>query len=40
VTYTAGAIALIALPIFAQQFGSGPVRILDSALLYGCSHSA
>jgi len=34
VTYTAGAIALIALPIFAQQFGSGPVRILDSALLY------
>jgi branched-chain amino acid transport system permease protein len=28
------AAALIALPLFAQQFGQGPVRIMASALLY------
>jgi len=33
-TWVIGAIVLIGLPLFAQQFGSGPVRILDSALLY------
>ncbi|MBW8829936.1 MAG: ABC transporter ATP-binding protein [Burkholderiales bacterium] len=32
--YAIGALVLIALPVVAQQFGSGPVRILDSALLY------
>jgi len=32
--YVILALGLIALPLFAQQFGSGPVRILDTALLY------
>src|SRR5437762_8066095 len=32
--YVILAIGLIALPLIAQQFGSGPVRILDTALLY------
>ena len=32
--FAAGAVALLVLPIFAQYFGDGWVRILDSALLY------
>ena len=32
--FVAGAIALLILPLFAQYFGNGWVRILDSALLY------
>jgi branched-chain amino acid transport system permease protein len=32
--FVAGAIALLVLPLFAQYFGNGWVRILDSALLY------
>src|SRR6201989_648353 len=32
--FVAGAILLLILPIFAQYFGDGWVRILDSALLY------
>lgn len=33
-TYAFGALGLLVLPLFLQQFGSGPVRIVDSALLY------
>ena len=33
-TYVLFAIGLVVLPFFAQQFGSAPVRIMDSALLY------
>ncbi|MFO1250737.1 MAG: ABC transporter ATP-binding protein [Inhella sp.] len=32
--FLSSAIALLVLPLIAQQFGSGPVRILDTALLY------
>jgi len=32
--FFSSAIALLVLPLIAQQFGSGPVRILDTALLY------
>ena len=32
--FAAGAVALLILPLFAQYFGNGWVRILDSALLY------
>jgi branched-chain amino acid transport system permease protein len=34
VLFGAGALALLLLPLFAQYFGNGWVRILDSALLY------
>jgi branched-chain amino acid transport system permease protein len=34
VLFGAGALALLILPLFAQYFGNGWVRILDSALLY------
>jgi branched-chain amino acid transport system permease protein len=34
VLFGAGAVALLILPLFAQYFGDGWVRILDSALLY------
>ena len=34
VLFAVGAIALLILPLFAQYFGDGWVRILDSALLY------
>jgi len=34
VLFGAGAFALLILPLFAQYFGNGWVRILDSALLY------
>ncbi|RQP26163.1 branched-chain amino acid ABC transporter permease [Piscinibacter terrae] len=34
VKYIIGGIALLALPLLAQQWGSGPVRIIDNALLY------
>jgi branched-chain amino acid transport system permease protein len=33
-TYVFGAIGLLILPFLLQTFGSGPVRIVDSALLY------
>src|SRR5687768_2448161 len=33
-TYFFSAVGLLLLPLFLQQFGSGPVRIVDSALLY------
>ena len=33
-SYVLFAIGLVLLPFFAQQFGSAPVRIMDSALLY------
>ena len=32
--FGAGAVALLVLPLFAQYFGDGWVRILDAALLY------
>ncbi len=32
--FLASAVALLVLPLLAQQMGSGPVRILDTALLY------
>ncbi len=32
--FLASALALLILPLIAQQFGSGPVRIMDTALLY------
>ncbi len=32
--FGAGAVALLILPLFAQYFGNGWVRIMDSALLY------
>ncbi|MCV2371420.1 ABC transporter ATP-binding protein, partial [Paucibacter oligotrophus] len=28
------AVGLLLVPLFAQQFGNGPVRIIDLALLY------
>ncbi|MBH9552788.1 branched-chain amino acid ABC transporter permease [Inhella gelatinilytica] len=34
ITFLLCAVALMGLPLVAQQFGSGPVRILDTALLY------
>jgi branched-chain amino acid transport system permease protein len=34
VLFGAGAVVLLLLPLFAQYFGNGWVRILDSALLY------
>jgi branched-chain amino acid transport system permease protein len=34
IVFFLAAIALIALPLFVQQFGSGPVRIMALALLY------
>jgi len=34
VIFIAVAIALLAVPLFAQQLGNGPVRIIDLALLY------
>jgi len=33
-TFMAAAVGLLIVPLFAQQFGSGPVRIIDLALLY------
>jgi ABC-type branched-subunit amino acid transport system permease subunit len=32
--FIAAAVALVALPLLAQQLGNGPVRIMDLALLY------
>ncbi len=32
--FLAAAIGLLVVPLFAQQFGNGPVRIIDLALLY------
>jgi branched-chain amino acid transport system permease protein len=34
ITFFAVAILLLAVPLFAQQLGNGPVRIIDLALLY------
>ena len=34
VVFMLAALALLALPVLAQQFGNGPVRIMDLALLY------
>jgi branched-chain amino acid transport system permease protein len=34
ITFLIAAIALLVVPLFAQQFGNGPVRIIDLALLY------
>ena len=34
VTFLIAAVALFVVPLFAQQFGNGPVRIIDLALLY------
>ncbi|MDC6169839.1 branched-chain amino acid ABC transporter permease [Paucibacter sp. XJ19-41] len=34
IVFLAAALALLVLPLVAQQFGNGPVRILDLALLY------
>ncbi|WP_457421103.1 branched-chain amino acid ABC transporter permease [Roseateles sp. P5_E7] len=34
VTFLAAAIGLLLVPLFAQQLGNGPVRIIDLALLY------
>ncbi|MCY4744541.1 ABC transporter ATP-binding protein [Pelomonas sp. UHG3] len=34
VTFLAAAIGLLVVPLFAQQLGNGPVRIIDLALLY------
>ncbi|WP_138856772.1 branched-chain amino acid ABC transporter permease [Inhella inkyongensis] len=34
ITFLGCAVLLLGLPLFAQQFGNGPVRILDTALLY------
>jgi branched-chain amino acid transport system permease protein len=33
-TFLAAAVGLLVVPLFAQQFGNGPVRIIDLALLY------
>jgi len=33
-TFALAAIGLLVVPLFAQQFGNGPVRIIDLALLY------
>lgn len=34
ITFLAADVGLIAVPLFAQQLGNGPVRIIDLALLY------
>ena len=34
VTFLAAAVGLLVVPLFAQQLGNGPVRIIDLALLY------
>ncbi|HEY1132249.1 MAG TPA: ABC transporter ATP-binding protein [Roseateles sp.] len=34
ITFLLAAIGLLVVPLFAQQFGNGPVRIIDLALLY------
>jgi branched-chain amino acid transport system permease protein len=34
ITFLLAAVGLLVVPLFAQQFGSGPVRIIDLALLY------
>jgi branched-chain amino acid transport system permease protein len=34
VTFVAAAIGLLVVPLIAQRYGSGPVRIIDLALLY------
>ncbi|PZP31259.1 MAG: ABC transporter ATP-binding protein [Roseateles depolymerans] len=34
ITFLVVALLLLAVPLFAQQFGNGPVRIIDLALLY------
>jgi len=34
VTFLAAAVGLLLVPLFAQQLGNGPVRIIDLALLY------
>jgi hypothetical protein len=34
VTFLIAAVGLLVVPLFAQQFGNGPVRIIDLALLY------
>ncbi|MDR7295028.1 branched-chain amino acid transport system permease protein [Pelomonas aquatica] len=34
VTFLIAAVGLFVVPLFAQQFGNGPVRIIDLALLY------
>jgi branched-chain amino acid transport system permease protein len=34
ITFLAAAVGLLVVPLFAQQLGNGPVRIIDLALLY------
>ncbi|MFG6431084.1 branched-chain amino acid ABC transporter permease [Roseateles sp. LYH14W] len=34
ITFLLAAVGLLVVPLFAQQFGNGPVRIIDLALLY------
>ncbi|MFT7723842.1 MAG: ABC transporter ATP-binding protein [Roseateles sp.] len=34
ITFLIAALGLLVVPLFAQQFGNGPVRIIDLALLY------
>ncbi|MBV8037564.1 ABC transporter ATP-binding protein [Roseateles sp.] len=34
ITFAVAAVGLLVVPLFAQQFGNGPVRIIDLALLY------
>ncbi|MCX2865859.1 ABC transporter ATP-binding protein, partial [Paucibacter sp. PLA-PC-4] len=34
IVFLLAAVGLLVLPLLAQQFGNGPVRILDLALLY------
>ena len=34
ITFLIAGVLLLVLPLFAQQFGNGPVRIIDLALLY------
>lgn len=34
ITFLLAAVGLLIVPLFAQQFGNGPVRIIDLALLY------
>ncbi|MGQ3050392.1 MAG: branched-chain amino acid ABC transporter permease [Roseateles sp.] len=34
ITFMLAAVGLLVVPLFAQQFGNGPVRIIDLALLY------